>query len=81
MAHTPGPWKLEAGRCITTESGSFSIHSNDDWNRNWVELDENTKLMAQAPTLLAALRLIEKGPGQARRLAQVAIDVATAPDR
>ena len=55
--HTPGEWKLLAGRCISTASGSFSIHSNDDWNRNWVELDANARLIAQAPALLKALKV------------------------
>lgn len=59
--HTPRPWKLEAGRCITTESGSFSVHSNADWNRNWVELDVNVKLMSEAPNLLAVLKEAVEG--------------------
>lgn len=62
MAHTPGPWTLQAGRHIATGSGSFSIHSNDDWNRNWPELDANAKVMAASPQLLAfALALLPIG--------------------
>lgn len=60
--HTPTPYKLESGRCIVTKSGSFSIHANDDWNKNWVELDQTVSFIIRAcnahDELVAACELV-----------------------
>ena len=58
--HTPGPWTLEAGRSIVTQSGTFHLsygsdkHGNPSF-RSFVELDRNAHLIAAAPDMLAAL--------------------------
>lgn len=63
--HTPGPWKLNAGRCIETTSGTFFLSYGSDryGNPNFrepVELDANARLVAAAPELLAALREVTR---------------------
>ena len=61
--HTPGPWSLEAGRSISTSSGSFYLSYGKDKASgaplfsNFCELDANARLIAAAPDLLAALEL------------------------
>lgn len=60
-SYTPGPWKLQDGRCIVTSSGTFYLAygtekgSNAPLFRNFCELDRNAQLVAAAPDLLAAL--------------------------
>jgi len=59
--HTPGPWILDSGRTIKTQSGDFYItygtekKTGNPLFRNFCELDENARLIASAPELLAAL--------------------------
>lgn len=58
--HTPGPWTLEAGRNIKTQSGEFYITYGKDTHgnplfRDFCELDRNARLIAAAPDLLAAI--------------------------
>ena len=56
--HTPGPWKLQAGRSIKTISGEFYLsygqdrHGNPNF-RNFCELDANARLIAAAPETAA----------------------------
>jgi hypothetical protein len=59
-AHTPGPWTLEGGRNIATQSGTFYLTYGKDKHgnalfRDFCELDANARLIASAPALLAAL--------------------------
>lgn len=63
MKHTPGPWTLEAGRNIVTQSGEFYITYGQDRYKNpkfkdFCELDANAHLIAAAPDMLNALRSI-----------------------
>ncbi len=64
--HTPGPWKIHAGRGIETPSGCFYVtygkdkHENPLWKGSFSELDSNARLIAQAPTMLAALEQAEQ---------------------
>ena len=54
--HTPGKWELEAGRCIVTSDGRFTIHKANDWNPERIcELDANARLIAAAPDMAEAL--------------------------
>lgn len=58
--HTPGPWTVAAGRVITTRSGQFYITYGKDKHdnplfRDFVELDNNARLIAAAPDLYEAL--------------------------
>lgn len=54
--HTPGPWGLQAGRCITTQDGDFTISKCNNWDPSKVcELDANARLIAAAPELLSVL--------------------------
>ena len=61
---TPGPWNLDAGRCIVTSSGTFYLgygshpKSGNPEFRNFVELDNNARLIAAAPELYAALEML-----------------------
>jgi hypothetical protein len=56
--HTPGPWKLDAGRMIRTSSGEFYISYSTDKKtgkpafQSFSELDANARLIASAPDLL-----------------------------
>mgnify|MGYP001587573306 CR=1 FL=1 len=57
--HTPGPWKCEGGRQIETSSGVFYLaYGHDKFGnpnfRDLCELDQNARLIAAAPDLLAA---------------------------
>ena len=60
--HTKGPWKLEAGRSVVTESGTFYVtygkdkHRNPLWLSSFSELDANARLISAAPDMLAALK-------------------------
>ena len=53
---------MQAGRTIATSSGEFYLtyesdkNGNRKWNGTFVELDDNARLIAAAPELLAALR-------------------------
>jgi hypothetical protein len=58
--HTPGPWVVSAGRVITTSSGQFYLTYGKDKHGNplfkdFVELDNNTHLIAAAPAMYEAL--------------------------
>ena len=59
--HTPGPWKLEAGRSFQTQGGNFFLsygkdrYGNPNWTASFCELDANAALIAAAPELLTAL--------------------------
>ena len=58
--HTPGPWKLEAGRSFTTSSGEFYLtYGSDRYGnpnfRNFCELDANARLIAEAPAMAEIL--------------------------
>lgn len=58
---TPGPWRLLSGRRIATQSGTFYLsygrdgRSNVPLFHNFVELDNNARLVAAAPKLFDAL--------------------------
>ena len=57
--HTPGPWKLQAGRSFETKSGTFHLAYGTSKNGvadfpDFCELDANAKLIAAAPDLLEA---------------------------
>lgn len=60
VEHTPGPWKLEAGRSIVTDGGRFNLAYSTDKKTgaasfpNFVELDANAALIAACPDLLSA---------------------------
>lgn len=62
--HTPGPWKLTAGRTFETTSGKFSLTYKSDPQtstpefRNFSELDANARLIAMAPDMLETLQTI-----------------------
>lgn len=62
--HTPGPWKLEAGRSFVTQSGTFYLSYGRDPDSNaanfpnFCELDRNAVLISAAPDLLAALESV-----------------------
>ena len=61
--HTPGPWAVSAGRVITTSSGQFYLTYGKDKHGNplfkdFVELDNNAHLIAAAPAMYEALRLL-----------------------
>lgn len=68
MSHTPGPWELLDGRNIKTVNGIFFLsygcndHSKKPFffpkENGWSELDANAKLIATAPELLEALKLL-----------------------
>ena len=66
VEHTPGPWKLEAGRSIVTDGGRFNLAYSTDKKTgaasfpNFVELDANAALIAAAPDLLAALEMVKE---------------------
>ena len=60
MTHTPGPWKLNAGRSFETVNGTFHIsYGSDKYGnpnfRDFCELDSNARLISAAPELLASL--------------------------
>jgi hypothetical protein len=60
--HTPGPWKLQAGRSIVTPSGAFYLTYGQDKYGNpnfkdFCELDRNAQLIAASPKLLERLML------------------------
>ena len=63
--HTPGPWRLEAGRTIVTSSGAFYLAYGSDAHTSLphftspTELDANARLIAAAPDLLAALEAVD----------------------
>ena len=72
--HTPGPWKLDAGRCFDTSSGRFFLSYGTEprtgrpYFENFCELDSNARLIAAAPDLLEALRGLMRDPeGSAAR--------------
>jgi hypothetical protein len=59
--HTPGPWVVSAGRVITTSSGQFYLTYGKDKHGNplfkdFVELDNNTHLIAAAPAMYEAIK-------------------------
>ena len=63
MKHTPGPWAVSAGRVITTSSGQFYLTYGKDKHGNplfkdFVELDNNTHLIAAAPAMYEALQTL-----------------------
>jgi hypothetical protein len=64
VEHTPGPWKLEAGRSIVTDGGRFNLAYSTDKKTgaasfpNFVELDANAALIAAAPDLLKSLEAV-----------------------
>lgn len=63
---TQGPWYLSAGRNIETQSGTFYLSygyesgSNMPMFRNFVELDNNARLIAEAPKMHELLVDCEK---------------------
>ena len=63
-AHTSGPWKLQGGRSIVTDSGTFYLSYGEDKDGNpngkasWCELDANARLAAAAPALFEACNML-----------------------
>ena len=60
MSHTPGPWKLQAGRSFETSSGTFHLSyglskTGRPLFSNPCELDSNARLIAAAPEMLAII--------------------------
>jgi len=57
--HTPGPWRVVAGKF------GLQIHSEKHWLANMkcescpVQEEDNARLIAAAPDMLAALRLLD----------------------
>jgi len=60
--HTPGPWEMSYGwgTSVTTSTGSKIRQTTD---RPLEERQANARLIASAPDLLEALRLILEEPG------------------
>jgi len=74
MTHTPGPWKVDAGddgdgirvyqqRCRPELHGAQPLIAALDPGRGWIavpvtELAHNARLIAAAPDLLAALKIV-----------------------
>lgn len=68
MPHTPGPWGF-----TYDGSSDWSIGPADDpqarriasvWDRDDARAEANVRLIAAAPELLAALKLLARGNGQ-----------------
>lgn len=69
-AHTPGPWTLESGRSIVTPSGTFYLaygsnpRTGEKYFKSPTELDANAHLVAAAPEMLEALKVLADWPRQ-----------------
>lgn len=57
IAHTPGPWTITRGHNIKGADGTHVAQILDNDN---VMLDDNARLIASAPDLLAALEFLLK---------------------
>lgn len=74
-SHTPGPWTLEAGRCVVTSDGRFTVSKCNDWHpEKIVELDANARLIAAAPELLTALKRLISKADELNRVAMLGDD-------
>jgi hypothetical protein len=79
--HTPGPWVIEGDVAALPDDIGVGIvnrkHDGDDWDVAMVHSSAaNARLIAAAPDLLAALKLIVEADGE-KSLAQI---VAAMPD-
>ncbi len=55
-AHTPGPWRYEAGtKTIRAVPSNYWLATMDSWDGQ-VDNESNARLIAAAPELLAALK-------------------------
>lgn len=77
MAHTPGPWTVQEGE-VTAAEGDVIIAEMVGRGRpcaveNPIEAEANARLIAAAPDLLAALRLIVEHSGDPLKVAMAAI--------
>ena len=63
VKHTPGPWIAGPGRVISTPSGEFYLtygenKAGEPLFKSFVELDHNAHLIAAAPAMYEALRML-----------------------
>ncbi len=89
MSHTPGPWKICESDPLTVEPNTYGSHDEPichalgkPVHRETAEAAENARLIAAAPELLEACRLLMKAEAmqQGERGGAIMGQISTAID-